>query len=134
MQYIEQWSKYTFSGCNNLFIFWSFQCTTVSFFTLSNYNCENGQQLCFHGYIYNKGSMRKVGYVYRYQQPFNKFHIKKEFWALQLSLGNRQEKTMLPYYECTLIRWDNELKSNRYWNSFCAKDRTGRWYSKTTDL
>ena len=36
--------------------------------------------------------MRKVGYVYRYQQPFNKFHIKKEFWALQLSLGNRQEK------------------------------------------
>jgi hypothetical protein len=39
-----------------------------------------GQQLCFHGYIYDKGSMRKVRYAYRYQQECNKFHIIKEWF------------------------------------------------------
>jgi hypothetical protein len=53
--------------------------------------------------------------AYRYQQECNKFHITKEVWALQLSLGNILR--ILPYHEFTLIRWDNELQSKRYWNS-----------------
>jgi hypothetical protein len=65
--------------------------------------------------FYDKGSMRKARYVYRYQQALNKFHITKEVWALQLSLGNILR--ILPYHEFTLIRGDNELQSKRYWNS-----------------
>jgi hypothetical protein len=41
----------------------------------------------FHVLIFTV-SMRKVRYVYRYQQECNTFHITKEVWALQLSLGN----------------------------------------------
>ena len=46
--------------------------------------------------------MRKVRYAYRYQQECNTFHITKEVWALQLSLGNFLR--ILPYHEFTLIR------------------------------
>ena len=38
-----------------------------------------------------------------------------------------------PYHEFTWIRRDNEHQRKRYWNSFCAEARTGRW-SETIDL
>jgi hypothetical protein len=57
-------------------------------------------------YIYDQGSIRK-GYAYRCQQAFNKFHTKKEFWALQLSFGSRQEKQS---YHIMKLLWSEEIK------------------------
>jgi hypothetical protein len=52
---------------------------------------------------WNQQMQRRVRYVYQYQQERNKFHITKEVWALQLSLGNILR--ILPYHEFTLNRW-----------------------------
>ena len=74
--------------------------------------------------------MRKVRYVYRYQQAFNKLHISKEFWAWLLSLGNMQEKQ---YYHITNLRWSDETKNFKVRGIEIAEARTGRLWSKTID-
>jgi hypothetical protein len=67
--------------------------------------------------------MRKVRYVYRYQQAFNKFHIAKEFWVLLLSLGNMQEKQ---FYHITNLLSSDETTNFKVRGIEIAEARTGR--------